>query len=189
MKKLFVVFAIVFFGAAAQAKFGLRELSLYDSTTWDEFKAAVQKQEENDRRNGQAYMISGTLLVLGGMVGYHNAQTSIEKLAFSVTQSLGVAGIGYGAYLYNVGNPHQSFFESLESTKSLSTSQKDDLVRHYVADLREDRTNEKFIKIVTHSIVSFVNFYNGMREEGELRQGLMALGGIHALAAISVSFQ
>jgi hypothetical protein len=45
------------------------------------------------------------------------------------------------------------------------------------------------IRIISHSIVAAMNFYNGSREQGDLRQGLFALGGINLLAAISISFK
>jgi len=187
--RMIILSFILAFTFGAQAKNSLRDLNLHDASTWEEFKTVIKKQERDEILNGRAYVISGALLALGGMVGYHNAQTSVEKLAYSVTQSLGVAGIGYGAYLHNVGSPQRSFYQSVESSQSLTLENKNELVWHYVTNLKEDRATERLIKIVTHSLVSAINIYNGMREQGELRQGLIALGGIHALAAISVSFQ
>lgn len=188
MKVLILLFFFAF-SSWSHAGYQLRDLDLQDASTWEEFRSIIQKQEESEKLNGQAYMISGALLVLGGMVGYHNAHTSVEKLAYSVTQSLGVAGVGYGAFLSAVGSPPRRFYQTVEASQGLSAQNKNELVRNYVTYLKEDRSNEKMIKIVTHALVSAVNIYNGMREQGELRQGLIALGGIHALAAISISFQ
>lgn len=183
---IFVLTALFALNSLAKSS---RPLSIEDVTTWEEFRTLVQQQENDEILNGRAYIISGAVLVLGGMIGYHNAKTSVEKLAYSVTESLGVAGIGYGAYLNTVGSPQRSLYESIEASKSLTLTNKNDLVRNYALSMKENRKNERLIKIVTHSIVSAVNLYNGLREEGELRQGLIALGGIHFLAAISVSFQ
>jgi hypothetical protein len=149
----------------------------------------VERQQAIEMKTGQAYILSGSLLILGGIIGYHNAHTPVEKLAYSVSQSLGVAGVGYGAFLHSVGSDQRTFFQSVSASKSLTIENKNELAQSYVATWRENRQNEKMIKIVTHSIVAAVNLYNGLLEEGELRQGLVALGGINFLAAVSISFQ
>lgn len=169
--------------------FARRDYSLEDTQDWAQFQNLIERQQAEEMKTGQAYVISGSLLILGGIIGYHNARTPIEKLAYSVSQSLGVAGVGYGSYLHSIGSDQRSFYESVLASKSLSTENKNELVQNYVRTWRENRQNEKMIKIVTHSIVAAVNLYNGLREEGELRQGLVALGGINFLAAVSISFQ
>lgn len=166
-----------------------RELSLDDVQSWKQFVETMKTQEDRDRVDGQAYMISGALLVVGGIVGYHNSGSSVEKLAYSVSQSLGVAGIGYGAYLYNVGSEQTSFYHTVNNTPSLNDSQKDELVKNYVTEWKTNRHNEKVIRIITHSIVAAMNFYNASREnQNDLKQGLYVIGGVNALAAVSLTF-
>jgi hypothetical protein len=110
-------------------------------------------------------------------------------LAYSVSQSLGIAGIGYGAYLKNVGGEQRSFFETVENAHGLSLQDKDELVRSYSQTWKINRHNEKWLRIITHSLVAALNIYNGLNEEpGELRTGLFVIGGANALAAISLSF-
>jgi CTP synthase (UTP-ammonia lyase) len=167
-----------------------REISLSEVKDWHQFKLRIEQQDHQDQVKGNAYMISGALLVVGGIVGYHNAHNAVEKLAYSVSQSLGVAGIGYGAYLSFVGSEQKAFYQSIENSKSLNDANKNELVRNYVDTWKENQRTERLTRIVTHSIVGALNIYNGSREEqSDLRQGLMILGGVNLLAALSLSFE
>lgn len=173
---------------SAQAQDKEREISLSEVKDWHQFKIKIEQQEQQDQKKGQAYMISGGLLVIGGIIGYHNAHNSVEKLAYSVSQSLGVAGIGYGAYLSFVDSEQSSFYRSIESSKGLTDQNKNEIVRNYVAQWQENKRSERITRIATHALIGGLNIYNGMREEGDLRQGLIVLGGVNLLAAISLSF-
>lgn len=167
-----------------------REVSLSEVRDWHQFKLKIQEQEKHDQLKGQAYMISGALLVAGGIVGYHNAHNSVEKLAYSVSQSLGVAGIGYGAYLNFVSSEQSSFYQSIDRSRSLTEENKNELVRNYVSNWQENKRAERLTRIATHSLIGALNIYNGFREEqGDLRQGLFVLGGVNLLAAISLSLE
>lgn len=166
-----------------------REVTLDKVENWQDFRKKMIEQENVDHTDGWAYMVSGGLLLAGGLVGYHNGQTPVEKLAYSVSQSLGVAGIGYGAYLHYVGGEERAFYDTVEHARGLRSQDKDELVRSYVQTWRINRHNEKVIRIVTHSLVAALNIYNALQEErGDLRTGLMVIGGANALAAISLSF-
>lgn len=188
--KIFLTLIIIFSGASTLAESKTKEIRLADVKTWNEFKVKMEQEERKDHLKGQAYMISGGLLVIGGIIGYHNAQNSVEKLAYSVSQSLGVGGIGYGAYLSFVDSEQRSFYRSVESSQSLSEENKNEIVRNYVLNKAENERSERITRIVTHSIVGALNVYNGLREEqNDLRQGLIILGGVNILAAISLSFE
>lgn len=190
MKKLFLILMIGLFSAeGALARNMRRELSLEDVSSWKEFDQAMQEQESADRTDGMAYMISGALLLAGGLVGYHNSGGNVEKLAYSVSQSLGIAGLGYGYYLYNVGTETRSFYESVRNTSGLSETNRNDLTRSYVKQWKVQQDNEKWMKMATYALVGGLNLYNASREKpGDLRQGLMILGGVNLLAAISLTF-
>lgn len=166
------------------------EIDLSEVKTWSEFKSQIEEKEKRDQMTGQAYMISGGLLVLGGLIGYHNSRNSVEKLAYSVSQSLGVAGIGYGAYLSFVDSEERSFYETIDKSNSLSATNRDEIVRNYVVNWEENRRAERTTRIVTHSIVGVLNVYNGLREEqSDLKQGLVIIGGINLLAALSLTLE
>lgn len=189
MKKIILVLLVMIFSAeGAFARSMRKELSLEDVTSWKEFDQAMLEQESVDRTDGMAYMISGALLLAGGLVGYHNAGGNVEKLAYSVSQSLGVAGLGYGYYLYHVGTETRSFYESVRNTSGLSETNRNDLTRNYVKQWKVQQENEKWMKIATYALVGGLNLYNASRESGDLRQGLTILGGVNLLAAISLTF-
>ena len=194
-KKFFIFFLALILTSVsllpvAKAAGESREISLSQVKDWHQFKLKIEQQDRQDQIRGNAYMISGGLLVIGGIIGYHNAHNSVEKLAYSVSQSLGVAGIGYGAYLSFVGSEQKAFYQSIENSKSLTDENRNELVRNYVDTWEKNRKNERITRIVTHSIVGALNIYNGVREEqNDLKQGLIILGGVNLLAAISLSFE
>lgn len=190
MKKLLLLLMVgIFVGEAAQARSMRRELSLDDIESWKDFNQVMIEQESVDRTDGVAYMISGAVLLAGGLVGYHNSQGNVEKLAYSVSQSLGIAGLGYGYYLYSVGTETRSFYEAVKNTNGLSEQNRNDLTKNYVAQWKVQQENEKWMKVATYALVGALNVYNASREKpGDLRQGLMVLGGVNLLAAISLSF-
>ena len=187
-KQLLILLVGLLFSEMALARSLRRELSLHDVETWKEFQAMMIEQESIDRTDGIAYMISGAVLLAGGLVGYHNSKGNIEKLAYSVSQSLGIAGLGYGSYLYTVGAETRSFYESVKNTNGLSDTHRNDLTKNYVGQWKVQKDNERWMKVATYALVGALNMYNGSREEGELRQGLMIIGGVNLLAAISLSF-
>lgn len=165
-----------------------RELDVYSISNWNDFDRSMKIQYEKDEQDGTAYLISGALLIVGGTVGYSNSSNSVEKLGFSISQSLGVAGLGYGAYLSFIGRDHSPFYESL-SQSSLNSQQKDELVGIYMKKVRKNQDTEKWIRVASHASVAGINFYNASREEDrDLQAGLMVLGLVNALAAVSISF-
>lgn len=170
------------------AKTVRRELDVFSINNWSDFEKSMLVQNIKDEQDGRAYLISGALLIVGGTVGYSNSSNSVEKLGFSVSQSLGVAGLGYGSYLYFIGRDHSPFYESL-SKSSLNNQQKDELVKIYMERVRRNQDAEKWIRVASHATVSGINFYNASREEDrDLQAGLMILGLVNALAAVSISF-
>lgn len=187
MKWTVLVLLIVMQTMTAQARLIEKEINLSSMQSWSDFSSAMQEQEKRDKETGFAYMLSGALLTLGGSIGYHNAKTSVEKLAFSVTQSLGIAGVGYGATLYHVGHNHRAFYKSIDNVPSLSDTQKDDIFLSYAREMRSREVNSRWIRVVSHSLVAAINIYNGSREEDEsLRQGLYFIGAANAFAAFSL---
>lgn len=170
-----------------QAKSLVKEYNLEGVQTWEEFSKKVKMKTDKEQEEGRAYMISGGLLLVGSLVGYHNAHTTIEKLGYSIAQSLGVGGIGYGSYLYNIGGEERVIYTTIYQTE-IGTKEKDALVRSYTTQWKENKQRDKLIRIVTHSLVGVLNIYNGSRAtEDDLRQGLYAIGGINLLAALSLT--
>lgn len=184
----FVVGIVLLLSLTSQAQINpQQEVDLNNVNDWKNFSQVMDEQIDTDERTGQAYMLSGGLLLLGGVVGYSSVGSSVEKLAYSVAQSLGVAGIGYGAYLLNVGGEERAFYQSVGKTSGLTLAQRDQLTKNYTAVWKERRRNEKLIRILSHSLVAAMNFYNASRtDQADLRQGLYVIGGVNAIVALSL---
>ncbi|GIL16944.1 MAG: hypothetical protein BroJett040_06950 [Oligoflexia bacterium] len=189
MKIIIALLLPILFMLSTQAKSLTQEYNLENVQTWEEFSRKVKLKTDKEQEEGRAYMISGGLLLVGSVVGYHNAHSSVEKLAYSVAQSLGIGGIGYGSYLYNIGGEERVIYTTILRA-DLGSHEKDALVRSYTHQWKENKQRDKMIRIVTHSLVGILNIYNGARvpsSEEDLRQGLYALGGINLLAALSLT--
>ena len=187
---LTVFFTAQLFSTVAVAQIKIhQEVNLDKVENWQQFSKAMDEDINSEESTGRAYMISGGLLLLGGIVGYNGVNGSVERLAYSVVQSIGVAGIGYGAYLYKVGSDDRAFYETVQNANGgLPNLQKDLLFSSYKKIRAERKRNEKYIRMIAHSLVAAVNFYNASKaDQSDLRQGLYVLGGVNALVAISLA--
>jgi hypothetical protein len=189
MKINILISLILFFSSSlSNAQLApLKEVEVDKIQNWEQFDRIMLEQTETEEHTGQGYMISGGLLLVGGLVGYSSVSSNVEKLAYSVVQSLGVAGIGYGTYLYNVGGEERAFYRTVKGTNDLSLNAKNNLFKSYKGVWEQRRKNEKMIRILSHSLVAAINFYNGARAEStDLKQGLYVIGGVNALFALSM---
>lgn len=189
LKNLFLFFFIVAFSSPALAdgrSSNRRKIDFGHLQTWEEFKEKALQQDAQDESEGSAYLISGSLLTVAGLVGYQNTQNSVEKIAYSVFQSIGILGIGYGAELRSTTRDSVMFYYSIEGVPSLSLEQKNQLAAGYSNMWQKNHDNARIVKIVTHLVAGTLSVYNGQREKGELGQALTLLGGIHLFAALSI---
>lgn len=159
------------------------------SGVWRDFAHHVEELRAHERREAWAYIVSGAIVAIGGGVGYANASDSLERTAFALSQSLGVAGIGYGVYSLMIGSSDRNFYSLLESSQHLKEYQRDDLVEIYLHQKHERMRKTKWIRFVTHSLIAGLNFSHAQRQENpEARSALYFISGINAIAAISLTF-
>ncbi|MEQ1879070.1 MAG: hypothetical protein ABL958_20690 [Bdellovibrionia bacterium] len=156
---------------------------------WDNFSGFINEQSEKDRKLGIAYMVSGAAAIVGGTLGYQQTEDPFARTVFTVSQSMGIAAIGYGTFLMEIGHEDRAFHQAVLDTTSLSPQQKDELLGHY---LREKRTFEKrarLIRAFTHGFIAALNFYNGSKQKDSNLQSVhYFIGGINLVAAVSFSF-
>lgn len=156
---------------------------------WTDFEQKVMELEREERRQGLAYMISGGLMLVGGVVGFNNASGSVEKLALSLTGTLGVGAIGFGYYQHSVGSPDRSFVNIVNSANELNLEQREALLNSYLALEKERAERIRFMRIVSHSLVAVMNLYQASREtDSHVKDLLYVIGGLNGLAAISIAF-
>lgn len=156
---------------------------------WLSFQKQIQELELSQQKNGLAYMISGGLVLVGSSLGYASVENPMERGIYSLSQSLSIAAIGYGFYQYSIGSQERTFYQIVQNTSSLSMRQKNDLLASY-NDVRNEITKtNKWIHFSTYAAISALNFIQaGQEDDKDLKNSMYLLGGITALAAISVHF-
>lgn len=148
----------------------------------------MTEQKDHDLDNSWAYFISGTLLIIGGQIGYNSTSKPVEKFAYSLSQSLGVGAFGYGFSLRLGRDADREFYESVQKA-SLSETEKDRLIRSYVEVKSDTREKEKWIRLITYGAVGALNIVRAVNESDEtVRAGLYFLGGVNVLLGFSCVF-
>jgi hypothetical protein len=157
--------------------------------TWAQFKVEVDARTDQQKVEGIAYMVSGGLVLIGSAIGYEKSTDPIAKSVYSISQSLSIGAMGYGSYLYSIGDGDRDFLNIIENSTSLTIEQKNEILRNYRARHEHNRKHERVIRIATHGLIAVLNIYNATREENEgLRTALYFVGGVNAIAAFSVTF-
>lgn len=161
----------------------------FTTSKWDEFAEAVKVQQEQDRINGLSYIISGSLALAGGIWGNGIASDPAEKGVYTVFQTIGIASIGYGSYIWQIGEEERAIYDSLQYSK-LTPEQKSQFLRAYRYQRTEKLRKDKIIRAVTHGLIAGLNFYNASQQENtSLKNTLNFIGGVNLLAAISFTFE
>ncbi len=175
------------FSTVAFAEDGPLELNL-DKPNWSNFKSYMMERKNSDYINGLSYVISGSVATVGGIIGYETSQDPIAKAVFGLSQSIGIAAIGYGAYQWNIGSEHNSVYAALSRSK-LSENQRNEFLENYFAHLKVTKKKTRLIQAVTHGLVAGLNGYYAAKEKNkDLKAAFGFIAGINVLAAISYSF-
>lgn len=154
-------------------------------TTFDEY---MKERNEDDRVRGLSYIFSGAIATIGGVVGYSSSTDSLSRGLYVITQSVGVAVIGYGANTYWLGNEYSSFYHALDGS-SLSPAQKAEVLQRFLERDRAQRRRANWIKIATHSLIAVANLYSASHEEDKTVRGVLHfLAGTNAVIAFSYAF-
>lgn len=165
------------------------DLQPSDPQPWEKFRIQAEFNTSEEEKYGLAYMISGALVLIAGGVGYREADDNASQFALSLTQSLGIAGIGYGAYLYNIGGRHRRFYDVVSGVPSLSPEQRHDLALSYYRVDHDQVEKAKWIKVLSYGLISVLNLYHASQTDDEnLSTALYFVGGVSGLAAISYTF-
>ena len=183
------IFTFLFVISLCEKSFSADEEFKFDTHKWDEFAREVEIQKEKDRRNGLSYVISGSLALVGGIWGNSIAEDTAEKGIYTVFQTIGVASVGYGAYVWKIGGEERSVYQTLQYSK-LTPEQKSQFLRAYNYQRREREKNDRIIRAVTHGLIAGLNFYNASQQKQEsLKNTLFFVGGVNLLAAVSFTFE
>lgn len=182
--KLFLI--IVLFSTKV---FATEEDFKFDFSNWEDFYKQVEIQKEKDKKNGLSYIISGSLALIGGIWGNSISEDTAEKGIYTIFQTIGVASIGYGAFVWQIGGEERSLYQTLHFSK-FTTEQKSQFLRSYNFQKKEREKKERLVKAVTHGLIAGLNFYNASQQKQDsLKSTLNFIGGVNLLAAISFTFE
>jgi hypothetical protein len=156
---------------------------------WDDFAKQIRLQKESDARRGLSYVISGSLALVGGIAGANLTDDNVEKGIYTIFQTIGIASIGYGAYVAKIGSEERTLFETLNNIR-MPPEQKTLVLRSYYYQTHERERKERLIKAVTHALIASLNFYSASQQkQATIRSGLYFIGGVNLLAAVSFSVE
>jgi hypothetical protein len=157
--------------------------------SWDQFSQFVENDTARERSEGTAYLVSGALGLVGATIGYQQTTDPFARTVFTISQSMGIAAMGYGTYLLEIGNEYRAFHRAVNSTSSLRPGQRDELLGHFLAEKAEINRKIRMIRAFTHGFIAAVNLYNGSRESDPNLRGLhFFIAGINLVATVSFSF-
>ena len=134
-------------------------------------------------------MVSGALVFIGGAIASNQTNDETTKFTISLAQSIGIAGVGYGANIYYNGTEQRHFRDAVLMQIDLSELQRDNLARAYTAVALESERTEKRIKAVTYGLISIFNAVSATRTSDEnVKLAFWALAGANAALSLSFAF-
>lgn len=186
MKSVFAVLFILIIGAQSSAF--ERGSSYKGKAEWNEFQTYITQQEEENRRVGLSYLISGGVAAIGGAIGYQQSDDILSRSVFVITSNMGLAAFGWGATYYFTSSEMSSFYHSLEGS-SLTAAQKNEVLQRYLKREKEEQEKRRWIRVATHVLLAGLNFYSASQESDRNIQSMFyVLGGANTILAISHSF-
>jgi hypothetical protein len=134
-------------------------------------------------------VISGSLALVGGLLGQGATNDPLEKGVYTLFQSIGVASIGYGINNWKLGDEDRWFYDIVETAPSVSMQDKIAMVRSYKATKLAREKQQRFVRALTHGLIAALNIYGATQQTNDtVRNALYFLGGVNTLAAISFTF-
>jgi hypothetical protein len=159
-----------------------------NSQSWTDFDQSLKRVEEREHTEAISYILSGVLVTLGGMAGASAASEPATKFIYGLSQSLGVAGIGYGAYRLNQGHSYSSFSQALRKT-SLTPDQRDRLVSEFLKAEKEEQEALRRVRLYTYLALGTLNLVAAAREtEASSKTMFQFFSGVNFALALSCTF-
>jgi hypothetical protein len=157
--------------------------------TWPAFDNKMKLASEKEYRDGWAYIISGAVGFFGGVAAQTATNDPLEKGVFVLSQSIGLAAIGYGATLWKNGGPDRMIYNTLRDTPGLTVDQRTAVLRSYESHSLANKRREGYIKAITYGLIGALNLYNASQiQDSTVRNGLYFIGGVNLFAAVSYTF-
>lgn len=188
MRALFFILIFSLISPALQAK-DFPDLNRPRNLDWAHLSLLHQRDKEQQTKLGWSYIISGGIGFLGGFAGQSVAQDTLEKGAYTIFQSIGIAAMGYGLYKVYIGTEEQKFFSLLENS-AITVEQKEAIYRAYQIQQKDLEKKENRIRALTHGLIAVLNLTNAAQQSpGVVRDSLYFIGGVNLLACGSYTFE
>lgn len=187
MKKIPLIFCLIVFAHQGFAK-TTGEVQVQKSRSWNELQLSMEKLRQEDGVRGWSYILSGSLVTLGGLAASQSANESTTKLVYGITSSAGVAAVVYGIAQLSYGNDFSSFYDSLRDT-NLSETQRDSLVRSYMQKEQDRRDHVRRMQMIGHLIAGTMNLYSAATEKDQNAKTFFSvLAGVNIALGVSYAF-
>jgi hypothetical protein len=150
----------------------------------------AHKIDDRNTNEGWAYVISGGVALAASVPGYYLSEDIFARSVYSLGETLAVGAVGYGAYLILVSDDYVRFVRILDSSPTLSTSEKERLAYEFLHENAKRARAVRKIRVISHGLTAGLNFLNGATSDNrDLRTALYFVGAINVLAALSFAFK
>jgi hypothetical protein len=140
---------------------------------------------ETDHYEGWGYLLSGGAALAISIPAYYLTDDVFAKAIYSITETLGVASVGYGSYLVLVDNDMSRFVRIIKSVPKLSRAQENELARSYLRENADRARGIRKIRVISHGLTAALNFVNAVTASNtNLAEALYFVGGVNVLAAL-----
>jgi hypothetical protein len=180
--------AVLGFWVALTAGFAARA-DQGSSGTFEVLQKRADAALESDHLEGWGYLISGGVALGVSIPAFYLSEDVFAKAVYSLTETLGVAAVGYGAYLVLLDNDMSRFVKIVRSVPKLSRVEQDQLADAYLRESADRARNVRKIRVISHGLTAVINLVNAVTSSNQnLAEALYFLGGVNTLAAIGFAF-
>jgi hypothetical protein len=138
-----------------------------------------------DHYEGWGYLVSGGVALAISIPAYYLTDDVFAKAVYSVTETLGVAAVGYGSYLVIVDNEMSRFVRIIKSVPKLTHAQENQLAASYLRENADRARGVRKIRVISHALTAALNFVNAATSSNQnLAEALYFVGGVNTLAAL-----
>jgi hypothetical protein len=157
-----------------------------DRDAFDLLSKKAAAFDSTSKYQGWGYLISGGVALGISVPAYYLSDDVFAKAIYSVTETLSVAAIGYGAFQLLVDDDMTRFVRIVRSVPGLTRAQRDQMAMSYLRESADRARNLRRIRVISHGLTAALNLVNAATSSNpNLSEALYFVGGVNLLAAVS----
>lgn len=157
-----------------------------ENSTFEMLQKKSEAAEIKSNYEGWGYLISGGVAMGISLPAYYLSDDVFAKAIYSITQTIGVAAVGFGSYQLLVDDDMTRFIRIVKTVPSLSPAQRDQFALSYLREGADRARNLRKIRVISHGLTAALNLVNAYTSSNaDLSEALYFIGGVNALAAVS----